>query len=301
MKYYIVHRTHYEYNEPVLLCHNIAHLLPRNYERQICNRAKLVVDPSPAVTNDWEDTFGNRCTYFALQDAHERLTVTAVSEVDVRPPQGGASADLPWEKVIEILREGSDPLVLEARRFILESPFIGSNPEFAAYAAPSFATGRPIIEAVNDLMRRIHEEFTYDPTFSTIATPITDVLAHRKGVCQDFGHLAIGCLRAQGLAARYVSGYLETVPPPGKPKLRGADASHAWFSVFVPGTGWVDFDPTNNQIPIERHIVIAWGRDYGDVTPLKGVIYGGGSHSIEVSVDVKPIKGQTFEANGETA
>ena len=138
-------------------------------------------------------------------------------------------------------------------------------------------------------MQRIYTEFKYDPEFSTLATPLKEVLEHRSGVCQDFAHLAIGCLRSQGLAARYVSGYIETEPPPGKERLVGADASHAWFSVFQPGVGWLDFDPTNNQIPGERHITVAWGRDYADVTPLKGVAFGGGEHELKVSVDVLAI------------
>jgi transglutaminase-like putative cysteine protease len=159
--------------------------------------------------------------------------------------------------------------------------------ELQSYAERSFAEGRPIVEAVYDLMERIHRDFTYDPHFTTLATPLSEVLKHRRGVCQDFAHLAIGCLRTQGLAAKYISGYIETLPPPGQEKLIGADASHAWFSVFVPDTGWLDFDPTNNQMPMDQHITLAWGRDYSDVTPLKGVIFGGGKHDLKVQVHVE--------------
>ncbi|HQT25374.1 MAG TPA: transglutaminase family protein, partial [Burkholderiales bacterium] len=177
--------------------------------------------------------------------------------------------------------------VPDALQYALDSPFVMTSSELMAYAGPSFTPGRPLLEAVQDLMQRIHADFTYDPGFTTLATPLSEVLAHRRGVCQDFAHLAIGCLRSRGLAARYVSGYIETLPFPGKEKLVGADASHAWFSVYMPELGWMDFDPTNNQIPADRHIVVAWGRDYGDVTPLKGVIFGGGDHELAVSVEVR--------------
>jgi transglutaminase-like putative cysteine protease len=172
--------------------------------------------------------------------------------------------------------------------FLLESEFIEFIDGLKDYSQKSFSTGRPLLEAVEDLMLRIYKDFKYDPGFSSIATPLIEVLKHRKGVCQDFAHLAIACLRMQGLAARYISGYLETVPPKGQKRLVGADASHAWFSVYVPHLGWVDFDPTNAKIPDEQHITAAWGRDYADVAPLKGVIFGGGDENIlEVSVDVE--------------
>ena len=160
-------------------------------------------------------------------------------------------------------------------------------PELHDYAEKSFAKGRPLLEAVEDLTTRLYTDFTYDPGFTTIATPLADVVKHRRGVCQDFAHLGIACLRALGLAARYVSGYIETDPPPDQEPLEGADASHAWFSVYLPQFGWIDFDPTNNQIPADRHITVAWGRDYADVTPLKGVVFGSGTHELSVSVDCK--------------
>jgi transglutaminase-like putative cysteine protease len=188
------------------------------------------------------------------------------------------------------MRSTQDPEEIEARLYMLESDFIEFSSEVSAYSALSFSPNRALRDAVEDLMHRIYADYQYDPGFSNIATPLKDVIKHRKGVCQDFAHLAIACLRMQGIAARYVSGYLETLPPPGKQKLVGADASHAWFSVFIPHQGWIDFDPTNAKIPEEQHITVAWGRDYADVAPLKGVIFGGGKkHKLHVAVDVERI------------
>jgi len=245
------------------------------------------VDPFPAVSREHTDFFGNRVSYFSIQQAHSVLEVTANSEVEVEPEElPDFEASLPWENVLEQLREGRDQDTLDARMFSLPSAFVPLVPAATEYACASFTTGRPILEAVSDLMSRIYREFEYDPHFTTVATPLAEVLEHRKGVCQDFAHLGLACLRGLGLAARYVSGYLETLPPPGQPKLQGADASHAWFSLFVPGVGWVDYDPTNDQVPREQHITVAVGRDFQDVTPLRGVFYGGGDHELEVAVDV---------------
>lgn len=290
MKYRVTHETQYHYDRPVSLCYNVAHLKPRSFVRQTCLASTLNVHPLPALTDEWEDYFGNATHYFAVQEPHDALRVSVISEVNVTA-QGELFDSLtatPWEAARDALANATDHDAVAARALTLSSPFIPVNDTLRAYAEPSFAQGAPLLEAVTDLMRRIYEEFAYDPHFSTIATPLADVLEHRRGVCQDFAHLAIGCLRALGLAARYVSGYLETEPPPGGERLVGADASHAWFSVYAPDQGWVDFDPTNNQLPMEQHIVTAWGRDYGDVTPLKGVIFGGGEgHSLNVAVDVQ--------------
>jgi transglutaminase-like putative cysteine protease len=176
--------------------------------------------------------------------------------------------------------------ILDARQYVIDSPMIKTSAELGSYAQPSFLPNRPLVEVVRDLMQRIYKDFIYDPSFTTIATPLSEVLKYRRGVCQDFAHLAIACLRAHGIAARYVSGYVETRPEPGKPRIVGADASHAWFSVYIPGIGWLDFDPTNNTVPLDQHITLAWGRDYADVTPLKGIAFGGGQHTLSVSVDV---------------
>lgn len=292
MKYRIVHKTEYRYLSSVLRCHNEARLQPRSTVDQVCQCAELSVNPRPADRRQRTDFFGNHTTYFEIHQPHDILTITATSECQVfaRERTTHLAQSLPWDRLREQLRQDGSPEGLEARQFVLDSPLVGACAELLAYAQPSFALGRPLLEAVHDLMERIFKDFAYDPEFTTLATPLSEVLQHRRGVCQDFAHLAIGCLRAQRLPARYVSGYLETLPPPGKEKLIGADASHAWFAVYHPGYGWIDFDPTNNQMPMERHITTAWGRDYGDVTPLKGVIFGGGGrHQLVVSVDVQNI------------
>jgi transglutaminase-like putative cysteine protease len=245
------------------------------------------VDPVPAVSREHTDFFGNRVRYFSIQQPHKVLEVLAASEVEVAPvAQPDFALSPPWEVVVARLRDGREKATLDSRIFCLPSPFVPLLPAALEYASPSFPPGRPVLEAVADLMGRIYHEFEYDPHFTTVATPLAKVLEHRKGVCQDFAHLALSSLRGLGLAARYVSGYLETLPPPGQVKLQGADASHAWYSVYVPDTGWVDFDPTNDQVPGEQHITAAVGRDYQDVTPLRGVFYGGGEHELQVGVDV---------------
>ncbi len=292
MKYRITHVTRYDYTRPVSLCHNQAHLKLRDQPGQRRFISQLRVDPLPAVAREFQDLFGNPVNYFAVQQPHSRLSVTAVSEVEVksRPPGDNSLAGAPWEQVRDRAVGETDVPGQFNRIYALDSAFIRRGAELAGYAAPSFPKGRPYLEAVLDLMHRIYEEFTYDPQFTEIATPLDEVLAHKRGVCQDFAHLAIGCLRSLNLPTRYVSGYLETLPPPGKPKLRGADASHAWFSVYVPGEGWLDFDPTNDKIPGDQHITTAVGRDFGDVTPIKGVLYGGGEHELKVSVDVERLE-----------
>ena len=294
MRYRVVHHTEYQYPEPVTLCHNEAHLSPRVGPRQQLLRHELTIDPPPSAQTRREDFFGNAVEYFAIQLAHTRLAVTATSEVElaVHDPQLHFQVQNSWEMAAARTRSETTRATLEARQFTLASPMVAASPEIAAYAAASFTSGRPLLDAVHDLMGRIHRDFTYDPGFTTIATPLAHVFEHRRGVCQDFAHLAIACLRAFGLAARYVSGYIETLPAPGQAKLVGADASHAWFAVYDPDAGWLDFDPTNNQIPIDQHITVAWGRDYADITPLKGIIFGGGaSHSAQVAVDIERLAG----------
>ena len=282
------HTTLYHYSDPVTLCHNEAHLLPRNLSRQRCLDARLHIFPRPAVYHERKDFFGNRVVYFSLEEPHEALEVTALSELQLFPlPPPDLDATPAWEEVQHLLRHDSGRGAVEARQFLLDSVFVNASGLFAEYARPSFAMGRPLLAAVHDLMRRIFTEFTYDPTFTTVATPVSEVLEHKRGVCQDFAHFAIACVRALGLAARYVSGYLETRPQEGQPQLVGTAASHAWVSVYCPDLGWVDFDPTNDLMPLDRHIVVAWGRDYSDVTPLKGTIVGGGQHALQVTVEVK--------------
>lgn len=289
MNFRIVHITEYIYSGPVGLCHNEARLKPRNLPNQTCVSFEIKINPTPLDFHERLDFFGNTISFFSVQQPHEKMTITATSEVAISPERDlfEAGNNLSWEKVIQRLQSDRSPEVLDALQYTLDSPMVESNAKIAEYAQVSFPPGIPLLQAVKDLMERIFKDFTFDSNFSTIATPLSEVLEHRRGVCQDFAHLAIACLRSQGLASRYVSGYLETLPPPGQVKLVGADASHAWFSVFLPDAGWIDFDPTNNQIPRERHITAAWGRDFNDVTPLKGIAFGGGSHKLSVSVDVR--------------
>ena len=294
MNYRVTHRTEYRYAAPVAYCHNEARLLPRRLPHQTCLTARVDVDPIPADYSEREDFFGNRVCYFSIQQPHERLTVSAISEVSVgdRDDVPADESDTPWDAVRDALMTAASPECLAVRQFLLDSPLVPASADFLHYAQPFFTPGRPLLEAVLDLMGRVHAEFQYDPGFTTVSTPLAEVMRHRRGVCQDFAHLAIGCLRAVGLATRYVSGYLETLPPPGQARLLGADASHAWCSVFLPEVGWIDFDPTNNQMPFGQHITTAWGRDFSDVTPLKGIIFGGGSgHQLAVSVAVEKLGG----------
>lgn len=284
MIYRIRHHTVYSYSEDVSLCHNLAHLLPRPAPRQLSRACQLLIQPQPEVLNDAVDYFGNPVTFFTLQEPHRELTITAQHITEVVPPAPPVDPQgPPWEEACAAL-----PGILEAYPFVFDSRYVRSTADLADYARPSFPAGRQLLDAALDLTRRIHAEFRYDPKATTIATPLKEVLTRRSGVCQDFAHLAIGCLRARGLAARYVSGYLCTAPPPGQERLVGADASHAWLSVFCPGQGWIDLDPTNNVVPADKHIQLAWGRDYDDVSPIKGVILGGGKHEVRVAVDVVP-------------
>ena len=288
MNYKITHKTEYRYSDLVNLCYNEARLTPRSFAHQHCSESQFVVDPKPGTGyRERQDFFGNTVYYFTIQQPHNQLTVTVTSHVQVkgREMQLDFTEHLAWEEVRQCIQTDMDPEVLELRQYILDSPMIPTMPELRTYAEKSFPKNRPLLEAVEELTTRLYTDFTYDPNFTTVATPLTDVIHHRRGVCQDFAHLGIGCLRALGLAARYVSGYIETDPPPDQEPLEGTDASHAWFSVYLPQLGWVDFDPTNNQIPADQHITVAWGRDYSDVTPLKGVVFGSGTHALSVSVD----------------
>jgi transglutaminase-like putative cysteine protease len=290
MKYAVTHRTWYAYAEPAPVCHNLVHLAPRDSGRQICRDHRLAIDPEPAFTARRVDYFGNLVDYFSIEATHSGLELTATSTVEVAPPPKlAAVASPPWDQVARHRARG-DAEELLAYHLALPSPRIAASPQLVEYARPSFTPGRPIVEAVADLGARIHADFTFDPKATTVHTPLAELLEIRRGVCQDFAHLAIGCVRSMGLSARYVSGYLRTVPPPGKPRLVGADASHAWLAVWCGPLGWIDFDPTNNSLASDGHISIAWGRDYGDVAPIQGVFVGGGEHRMGVSVDVLPLE-----------
>ncbi len=287
MKYRVVHRTEYVYTEPVTLCHNEAHLTPRTFAGQRLTSHALDIEPRAATLSRRDDFFGNAVVYFAVQASHPVLRVTARSEVERDPPPSYEDAAMPWDEAAAHTARAVSADGIEARQFRLDSPMVAVTDDVRAYARPSFPAGRPLAEAAADLTARVHRDFAYEPGATTIATPLVRVLGQRRGVCQDFAHVAIACLRAMGLGARYVSGYLETEPADGEERLVGADASHAWFAVWSPDAGWLDFDPTNDGPLSERHITTAWGRDYADVTPLKGIIFGGGaSHTATVSVDV---------------
>lgn len=288
--YRITHRTAYAYEDTVSASYGRMRLLPRDLPGQRCVQASVWVDPLPGDHSQHVDLFGNRVDYFSIHDPHRELVITAESLVEVHAPQGlPLAADLPWEQVAGAIGAGG-PDDVDAVHFSLDSPMIEAGPAFRAYAEPSFAPGRPIIESVLDLSSRIYREFEFVPGETEVDTPLSEVLRTRRGVCQDFAQIGIACLRSLGLPGRYVSGYLETDPPPGKPKLVGSDVSHAWFSALVPGAGWVDVDPTNDQVPGERYVVTAYGRDYSDVAPVSGVIYTRGrTTSLEVTVDVVAI------------
>jgi len=287
MKYHISHKTTYRYSEPASLSQNELFLNPRETVTQHVVESRLAIMPEPQYLNSRVDFFGNIAKVFMVQQPHKELVITATSMVETSPPVIPLPAGTPpWEAVARRLKIHDQPAELEAYQYVFASPLITVNPAVRDYARLSFAPDTPVLAGAVDLMRRIFTEFSYDKSATTVDTSVDQVLTSRKGVCQDFAHVAISCLRALGLAARYISGYLKTSPPPGKPKLIGADASHAWISIFVPDAGWVDLDPTNNLIPGDTHITIAWGRDYGDVTPVKGVIMGGGSHTLSVVVNV---------------
>ncbi len=284
----IRHRTTFTYEEVVSVSHHVLHLAPRRHQRQRCIETSMLVDPLPAVDSGREDYFGNPVHYLTVQEPHERLVVEARSRVEVMPNLEPVDLDasLPWEQIRDQLVEGGDDLLLQTSEFTFDSPYSAGSDDVQDYAARSFQPGRPILAAAMDLIARIYDEFEYRGGVSHVSTPVRDVLAMRKGVCQDFAHLQLACLRSLGLAARYVSGYLLTHPPAGKEKLVGSDASHAWISLWSGETGWIDFDPTNNLIPNDEHVTLGWGRDYGDVSPINGFIVGGGAHQVAVAVDV---------------
>lgn len=292
MRHHVRHITEYRYDDLVPLCHNVLHLRPRETERQVCLSSTITIAPDPESRRDRRDFYGNYVTWMSLQEPHQRLRIDARSEVDVRPFEPPELFRWPaWEDVVAQLRSRREPAFLDARQFTFDSPHVPRHADLAAFAAKSFVSGRSLWDATLDLTRTIYRDFKFDSGATMVGTPVLDVLRHRHGVCQDFAHLMIGGLRSLGIATRYVSGYLVTRPPPGKPRLVGADASHAWVSVFFPDFGWIDFDPTNGCVPSHEHITVGWARDYDDIAPVKGVILGGHGHSLSVSVDVEPIDG----------
>ena len=290
MIYSVRHRTTYKYEDPVSVSHHVVRLSPRDIPKQKCREVHVSIVPAPAATSTHLDYFGNTQTSFTLHEPHDSLIVEAKSGLEVAAVESPVfSASPPWETVRSALDGVPTTEILDAWQFVFDSQRVKSNRELEAYARKSFGEGCPLLVAVFDLTHRIHQDFRFDKKATEVATPVETFFEKRRGVCQDFAHLQVACLRSLGLPARYVSGYLRTMPPHGKPRLVGADASHAWCSVWCPGTGWVDFDPTNDCIPSDGHITVAWGRDYSDVSPIYGVLLGGARHTLHVAVDVIPL------------
>ena len=289
MRYHIAHTTIYDYASPVTVSHHVARLQPRPTPAQHEVSFQLEVTPEPSVRAFHTDYFGNRVCFFSVEQLHTRLEVTASSVVEVTAePLQALDVSPAWESVAEMFRDPVSPAVAEAYQFVFDSPLLQASPMLAEYTQESFPPGVPLLVGARDFTSRIHRDFRFDPEATTVSTPLDEVFEKRGGVCQDFAHLAIAGLRSIGLAARYVSGYLRTDPPPGQPRLIGADYSHAWFSVFCPHLGFVDFDPTNDCLPAERHVTAAIGRDFSEVSPLAGVVTGGGEHRLKVAVTVEP-------------
>lgn len=289
MMFEVSHRTVYRYNAPVAQSHHLVHLTPRLLDRQRTVHHSINFEPHPAARNDFVDYFGNPATAIAIEQSHSQLLIHSRAIIDVTAPQPvNLAASAPWEAVAAELCPAQHPLDLEVIQYLMPSQHTAISAELIAFAAPSFPPKRPVLECAGDLTARIFDGFRYDAAATDVATTIDEVLRIKRGVCQDFAHLLIASMRAFGLSARYVSGYLLTRPPEGVEKLIGADASHAWVSVWAPGVGWVDFDPTNNIVPRDEHITIAYGRDFQDVSPVTGVLLGGGSHRVDVAVDVTP-------------
>jgi transglutaminase-like putative cysteine protease len=281
----VEHETHYRYSSPVLLSQQLLHLSPRALPWQRCRAHRLTIDPAPGERSEHDDYFGNPVTRFLIAAPHPGLRVHASSTMSVAPREREALARPrpAWEAARGEARG-------RAAAFLYESPHVETWRELAQFAAQSFPPGRAALDGALDLARRIHDGFEFDRTATSVSTPLREVMKRRRGVCQDFAHLMIGALRSLGLAARYVSGYLLTEPPPGRPRLIGADASHAWVSVYCGAAGgWVDLDPTNDCVVDDEHVTLAWGRDFGDVTPMRGVILGGGEQALAVRVTVTPL------------
>ena len=289
MIYRLRHCTTFEYSQQVTFVYNLLHLKPRQLPWQSGHTSRLTVQPEPSVLMEYTDYFGNIVTYCGVQQKHETMRVLIESEIEVtarheRRTDGGT----PWEKSAEILRQPRNPIAVRAAQFLHNSSLLTSSDPARDYARPSCTPGRTIHEVAIDLMHRIKQDFIFDPASTTVSTPVETVLQQRRGVCQDFAHLMICCLRSTGIAARYNSGYIRTTPPLGKPRFQGADASHAWVGVFCPEAGWLDLDPTNDKPANEDFITIGWGRDYSDIAPVQGVLIGGGAHRVKAEVDMIP-------------
>jgi transglutaminase-like putative cysteine protease len=281
MLYRATHVTRYLYQSPVSQCLSEARLTPRTFGAQLVHESEIKVEPEPSTSERRQDYFGNQVSTFSVFQRHDRFTTTASSTIEILPKPEREIPEVSWNEVRELLTDHSTDELMEAYEFVFDSPFVPTHARLAEYGKPTFTGNRPLAEAVLDLSHRIHADFKYQPESTSIDIPLIKVLDQRKGVCQDFAHLMIGVLRTQGLAARYVSGYLRSGT--------GAEASHAWVSVFIPDYGWLQVDPTNDVVPKDGHLTVAWGRDYGDVTPVKGIALGGGTQAVQVEVRVVPI------------
>lgn len=294
--YQVRHKTVYRYSQPVTLSHHLARLKPRSTRFQTVLKAGITMTPAPAFQHDRTDAFGNTETFLIAETPHSEMTVTSdFTAAVVAPEYPDPEATPSWEETARLAAYPTTPETLEAAEMTAASCFVPKSAKAREYAAVSFTPNRPVLAAAEDIMRRIFKDFTYDPSATSIATPIDETVAMKRGVCQDFAHVAIACLRSFGVPARYVSGYIRTRRPaegPGKGdiELIGGDASHAWFSVFVPTYGWIDLDPTNNTYVKTDHLTVGWGRDFDDMSPFKGVMNGGGNHSVQVDVAVMPVR-----------
>jgi transglutaminase-like putative cysteine protease len=294
----LTHETHYEYTPAVENADHMLHLSPPSNATQTVLEHRLDISPTPSHVRETQDVYGNRRSFFSLQGTHHELTVTAHSTIRTHPsvtPLQAAACQMAWERAREMFRYRAGVPYNSAWEFLFASPYVPRDAAFAEFASPSFAPGIPLLDAAADLMTRIHQTMTYDGDSTDVNTPALTALKQGKGVCQDFAHIMVACCRAMGLPARYVSGYLLTQPAPGQPRLIGCDASHAWASVYCPGdhneaSQWFDFDPTNDRMPGEDYITLATGRDFLDVSPLRGVIRGGAQHDLRVAVTVMPLE-----------
>ncbi|MDR4501828.1 MAG: transglutaminase family protein [Nitrospirales bacterium] len=289
MMYRVTHRTTFAYTQPVAISHHVLRLALRSHPRQHGLQSAMDFTPLPTVRSDGQDYFGNPMTHLTIQTPHTAFVVEAQTLVDVQKPDPiHLDQSPPWDQVAQQLQGTTDSTIWDAQQFLYDSPYVTIDDATYDFVQECFPPGRPMLAGVMELTSRIFQEFTYEGGVTEVSTPVQEVLTSRKGVCQDFAHLEIAALRSLGLSARYISGYLLTHPPEGQEKLVGADASHAWISTWCPNVGWIDFDPTNNCIPSDEHITLAWGRDYGDVSPINGFMVGGGQHTPSVSVDVSP-------------
>lgn len=285
----VSHRTHYRYSSTVIQSQHLVHMAPRAVAGQKVRHVSLIVEPAPAFRYEGFDAFGNHTVLLDIEAPHKELVLLSRATIErIAPPRFDLSATTAWDGLDRLQDRARSPNALEidVQQFRCVSNLTAPTLDIADYARKSFPAGRPLLEGGMDLALRIYKEFTFDPHATDVSTPVTEVFKEKRGVCQDFAHVALACLRALRIPSRYVSGYIHTRPPPGRPKLQGADASHAWISIWAPETGWVDFDPTNGVIVRDEHVTVAFGRDYDDVSPIVGVLRGGGEHTVSVGVDV---------------